>query len=283
MKLTSTRRGFLAGIGGALLTPTLSARAAPLDKVRAAGVLRVAVYQDFEPWAWTAEGRLTGIDVDIGKALADRIGVKVDYFDLLAGEDVEEDLRNAVWRGPIVGKAADVMMHVPYDRQFALRNDRVVIVAPYYREGFALACGREVDCEAPPPHFKGRRLVAELDSIPDFYLSGSFGGVLRNSVSHLPSGMAALNSVRAGSHDIAMATRAQVEHAMTAGGEALVARKGPLPALSSPGWDIAIAVKDDSRDLGDQIDTLMADLRRDGTLARIFATYGVSLREPLAS
>lgn len=283
MNLTSTRRGFLAGIGGALLTPTLPARAAPLEKVRAAGVLRVAVYQDFEPWAWTAEGGLTGIDVDIGKALADRIGVKVDYFDLLAGEDVEEDLRNAVWRGPIVGKAADVMMHVPYDRQFALRNDRVVIVAPYYREGFALACGREVDCEAPPPQFKGRRLVAELDSIPDFYLSGSFGGVLRNSVSHLPSGIAALNSVRAGSHDIAMATRAQVEHAMTAGGEALVARKGPLPALSSPGWDIAIAVKDDSRDLGDQIDTLMADLRRDGTLARIFGTYGVSLQEPLAS
>ena len=284
MTAAITRRSLLAGIGATLALPAVPLRAASLDKVRAAGVLHIGVYRDFEPWAWIADGKPTGIDVDLGSAIAAKIGVRPQFRDYLAGEDVDEDLRTIVWKGPPTGGTlSDIMMHVPYDRAFALRNDRAVIVAPYYREGFALACTRDLDCEVPPPQFKGRKLVAELDSIPDFYLSGSFGGVLRGNVTHLPSGMAALQSVRDGQNEVAMATRAQVEHALAMGGDALVARKGPLPALTSPGWDIALAVKDDSRDLGDHLETVMADLRQAGTIAQIFAKYGVTLRPPLAS
>ncbi len=278
-----TRRALIAGAGAALTLPA-AVRAASLDKVRAAGVLHIGVYRDFAPWAWVVDGRPTGIDVDLGTAIAEKLGVKPQFRDYLAGENVEEDLRTMVWKGPATGGTlSDLMMHVPYDRVFARRNDRVVIVAPYYREAFALACNREVDCEVPPPQFKGQRLAAELDSIPDFYLSGSFGGVLRRDVTHVPSGMAALQSVRDGRADVAMATLAQVEHALSLGSDALVRRKGVLPGLSSPGWDIALAVKDDSRDLGDRVETVMADLRQSGAIAAIFAKYGVTPRPPVAS
>jgi ABC-type amino acid transport substrate-binding protein len=280
-----TRRAVLAGIGAAAVLPAVPARALSLEKIHATGILRIAVYRDFEPWAWYEGSTLRGIDVDLGAAIAQKLGVKAEFRDFLAGDDVDDDLRNMVWKGPATGGTlSDIMMHAPFDRAFALRNDRVVIVAPYYREGFALGCSRAtVDCEAPPVQFKGHRIAVELNSIPDIYMSGSFGGALRSDVEHVTSGMAALDAVRAGKSEVAMATRAQVEHALAKGGETLIARKGPIPALTSPGWDIGLAVKDDSRDLGDRLDTLIPEMVADKTIPAIFERYGVTLRAPLAS
>ena len=279
--MAPSRRAMLGGVLAVMATPVL---ALPLEKVLAKKVLRVAVYQDFEPWSWTLDGKLTGIDVDLGKALADRLGLAVDYFDLMAGEGVDDDLRVAVWKGPIMGApAADLMLHVPVDRTFALRNDRVFIVSPYYREGFAIACSNgELDCDASPTEFKGHKLAAELDSIPDFYLSGSFGGMLRADVQHMKSGAAAVDAVVSGKSEVAMATRAQIESARHGAKDALVVRKAAIPLLTSPGWDIGMAVKDDGRDLADRIETEMATLKTDGTLDSIFANYGVTRTPPRA-
>jgi polar amino acid transport system substrate-binding protein len=277
------RRGFLAGALASALIPG-SASAASLDKVKAAGVMRVAVYRDFAPWSWRQDGTLVGIDVDLAEALAKAIGVRAELVDFMADEDVGDDLRNMIWRGPLIGgSAADLMMHVPYDRAFSLANDRAVFLAPYYREGFQMACGVDTDCEVAPPQLKGKRLVAELDSIPDFYLSGSFGGVLRSDVQHLTSGDAALSAVKEGRADAVLATRAQVEHALMGGNAKVKVRHGPLPALPSPGWDVGLAVKDDSRDLGDALERAVAGLQKDGTLAAIFAKYGVTPKAPLSA
>lgn len=277
------RRRFLAGALASALIPG-GAVAASLDKVKTTGVMRVAVYRDFAPWSWRQDGKLVGIDVDFAEALARAIGVRAELVDFMADEDVGDDLRNMIWRGPLIGgSAADLMMHVPYDRAFSLANDRVVFLAPYYREGFQMACGVDTDCEVAPPQFKGKRLVAELDSIPDFYLSGSFGGVLRSDVQHLTSGDAALAAVKEGKADAVLATRAQVEHALMGGNAKVKVRHGPLPALPSPGWDVGLAVKDDSRDLGDALERAVAGLQKDGTLAAIFAKYGVTPRAPLSA
>ncbi len=281
--MTPTRRGMLIGALAFGCVP-FAARARSLDTIKAAGLLRVAVYRDFEPWSWRdASGALVGIDVDLAKAIAKQLGLRVEIADFLADEDVGDDLRNMVWRGSLVGGSVyDIMMHVPVDRAFALANDRAVIGAPYYREGFAMACGIDTDCEVPPPQLKGKRLAAELDSIPDFYLSGSFGGVLRSDVTHTMSGAAAIESVKSGKADAVLATRAQIEHAMTSGAERVKVRKGPLPALPSPGWDIGVAVKDDARDLADALDQMIADFRGDGTIDAIVRKFGVTWHAPLS-
>jgi ABC-type amino acid transport substrate-binding protein len=273
------RRGFLAGLAGVAGMVALPALARPLDKVAGEGVLSVAVYRDFAPWSWRdAKGALKGIDVDLATALAAAIGAKPRFIDFLADESVEDDLRNMVWRGPLIGgSAADVMMHVPTDRRFTVQVERCVIGAPYARESFAIACGPDADCEAPPPQWAGKRLAAELDSIPDIWLSGSFGGVLRGQVRHHLSGAAALEALKAGAADVAMASRAQVEHALANNAAPQVKqRRGPIPALPSPGWDVGIAVKDDSRDLADALEAAMERFAADGTLVRLFAAHGVT-------
>lgn len=280
------RRRALALIGGgaAMLAAGRRAAAASLDKVIARGMLSIAVYRDFEPWSWREGDRLRGIDVELGELLASAIALRAEFLELIAGDDVAADLRNAVWRGSVVGQApADVMMHVPVDRQLALVNDRAVILGAYYRESFAMACNRErvPDCEAPPPAFKGRPLAAEIDSIPDFYLSSVSGGMLRSDVHHYPTGPAAVAAAAGQEADGVVATRAQIEHGLLAAGDRFVQRKGPLPMMLSPGWNVGIAVKDDSRDLGDKLESVLAALVANGKIPAIFERYGVVYRPPV--
>lgn len=281
------RRGALSLIGGAAaVAATARAFASPLDTVIANGFLSVAVYRDFEPWSWKQGDALVGIDVDIAKMLAEAIALRAEVQELIPGDDVSADLRNAVWRGSLGGRPpADVLMHVPIDRQLGLANDRAVLVAPYYRESFAMACNREQqpDCEVSPAEFKGHPVAAEIDSIPDFYLSGSFGGVLRGDVKHFPNGPAAVGATAAGTAGAVVATRAQIEHAMMTDKEKLVVRKGPLPMMMSPGWNVGMAVKDNSRDLGDKLDSVVAALVANGKIPAIFDRYGVTYRPAVES
>lgn len=283
-----SRREVLAAMGGSALVAALpqAGEAAPLAKVKDLGVLRVAVYRDNAPWSSRQDGRLSGIDVDLAQAIAAKLGVRLDAAELTADEDVSDDLRNAVWRGGLLGfLPCDVMMHVPYDRIFAGRNDQVAIVAPYYRESFGIACGSEVsDCEVPPVQFKGRRLAAEIDSIPDFYLLGAFGGVLKQDVVHYPNGVDAVAAVADSKADVVMASKAQIESVMARGtGSPLRRRKGPLPAAPSPGWDIGMAVKENSRSLGDAVDDIVTKLAASGEMKAIFDRYGVTWTPPLAA
>ncbi|HEY0271332.1 MAG TPA: transporter substrate-binding domain-containing protein [Sphingomonas sp.] len=276
------RRELFSLLGGMAMAGTAGrVFAAPLDKVIATGVLTVSVYRDFEPWSWRRDGRIVGIDVDIATMLAEAIALKADIQELIPGDDVAADLRNAVWRGSLGGRPpADVMMHVPVDRQLALANDRAVIVGPYYRESFAMACNRDrqPDCEVAPAELKGHPVAAEIDSIPDFYLSSSFGGVLRGDVKHFPSGPAAVAATAGDGGDAVIATRAQIEHALLADREKLVERKGPLPMMMSPGWNVGVAVKDNSRDLGDKLESVIAALVANGKIPAIFERYGVIYR-----
>lgn len=282
-----SRRHALAAIGGVLAGAVVGiprAAASPLDKVKARGILTVAVYKDYEPWSWLAEGRLIGIDVDLAGMLAESLGVKADVRQFLAGDDLGDDLRNMVWKGTVVGQPpCDVMMHVPVDRKLQIDNDRAVIAGPYYRETFEMACNRETtDCEVPPPQLKGRRLVVETASIPDMYLSGAFGGSLRADVRHVYTGADAVAAVASGDADATVATRAQIEHGLKPGGR-LVERKGLVPLIFNPGWNVGFAVRDDSRDLADELERQMAAVIADGRMKAIFARYGVVHREPILS
>lgn len=267
--------GALAGMGPSRFLGR--AEAAPLAKVKDLGVLRVAVYRDNRPWSWTDGGQTVGIDADVARAIAERLGVRADIAEFIADESADDDLRNAVWKGGRLGfQPCDLMMHVPFDRAFANRNDQVAIVAPYYRERFAFTCDSDIACEEPPVQWSGKRLAVELDSIPDFYLIGSFGGVLAKDVTHYMSGVEAVRAVETGKADGALATRAQIEHVAGApGGATLHTRKSPLPAFMSPGWDIGMAVRENSRTLGDAVEEIVTGLAQSGAMASIFGKYGV--------
>lgn len=276
-----TRRAFLAGLAGAGAALTLSGplRAAPLATVKELGVLRVGLYADNRPWSWDEGGVPRGIDVDLAGAIAEGLGVRTEIALVPAGEEVSDDLRNIVWRGGLLGfRRCDLMLHVPFDMQFAAQEDQVVFVAPYYREDFTALCSSQTrDCDMPPQRFVGSKVGAELDSIPDFYLVGGFGGILRGDVEHYPSGYAAAEAVHDGAVEMSVATRAQIEASMAdRPGTGAKLRKSPLPMIPSAGWDIGMAVREDSRSLGFAVEEIVGAMTADGRMAALFARHGVT-------
>ena len=53
----------------------LPAMARPLDDVRDSGAIRIAVYRDFAPFSEVSNGNFSGVDVEIGRAIAERLGL----------------------------------------------------------------------------------------------------------------------------------------------------------------------------------------------------------------
>lgn len=282
----ASRRSFLQGLALSALAASSTAFAAPLEKVKDAGVLRVGLYADNRPWSWDQGGKIAGIDADIARALAEALGVRADLQLFLAGEDISDDLRNVVWRGGLLGfQPCDVMLHVPFERQLMQAEDNVVFLAPYYRETFGAACSRDGgNCEAVPAAFKGRPITVELASIPDFYLLGHAGGTLAKDLVHVPTGYDAAAALADGSADFTVATTAQIEAVVADHADAgIKVRKGPLPMMMSPGWDIGIAVKENSRNLGFRLEEVLEQMIADGRMAAIFKSHGVNWKPALSA
>lgn len=269
-----------AAVALAFMAP--GAKARPIDQVTASGSLRVAVYRDYAPFASGKGEKLAGVDVDLGAAIAKRLGVKVDYMVLTAGESVDDDLRNGVWKGHYLGGGvADLMLHVPVDQQLALRNDNAVIFGPYYRE--------QVVVLLDPTQTSGNDLVnafgehkigVELDSLADFYLTSAFGGVLRNNVVHYRHLEEAVAAVRRGEVAGVMGPRSEVEGALHGKPGHYRVAPMPTPGLFMSSWPIGMAVKVNSHDLANSVEMIVEKMIHDGTLAKIFRKHGLSYVSP---
>jgi len=97
-----------------------------LDTILERGYIEFAAYEDFAPWSFEQNGKPVGIDVDLAHLIAADLGVEAKIRLVAAGETLDADLRNWVWKGPVVGgRVANVMMHVPYDSEFACRVEQV--------------------------------------------------------------------------------------------------------------------------------------------------------------
>ena len=256
------------------------AEARPLAAVQASGSLRVAVYQDFPPFAEGPRGDLRGLDVDLGAAIAERLGVKVDYMVVNAGQNVDADLRNAIWRGPIVGGAvADLMLHVPVDPR--LGDGKVVIFAPYYVERVVVVTDpTQTGGDTLLDAFKDHKVGVEGDSLADLYLMGAFGDELRENVVHFLTVKEAVEALQRGEVAGVMAQRSEIEGALKdKRGQYRIAAM-PTPGLLISSWRPGMAVKEDARDLADALETIADTMIRDGSLAALFAKYGLTYASP---
>lgn len=115
-----------------------------LESLRQCGTLEVAVYAEYPPYSFRdSASEPQGIDVDIARALAQRLKLNLKLRMISAGDSVSDDLRNHLWKGHYLGGGvADVMLHVGYDGDFAKQEDHVTLFAPYFHESLAVAYKR---------------------------------------------------------------------------------------------------------------------------------------------
>lgn len=258
------------------------ASARPLDEVRAAKVLRVVVYRDNPPFSYLEAEQARGIDVDIGRAVAREIGVEAEIIPRMFAEDVDDDLRFNVWKGPYSdGGIGDVMMHVPVDRDLMARNPLAVISNAYFQERVALAIDRTRLSEPQTfDVFMEHKIGAQYSTVADYFLLRYNGGKLINNIAHYTKLEKGVDEFLKGDTAALLEVQSALEGMLhTKGGKADFVDL-PMPGLVRKTWIVGTAVKDNSRDLGYAIGNALDTLKASGELEGIFARYGVTYVAP---
>lgn len=273
------RRRLLAGAALAGLGASATARdgeESALERVRRRGMLVVGVYQDFPPF--NQKGR--GIDIELASLVAKAVGVPLSLMEFPAGETLNDDLRNVVWRGHYLGWGpADVMLHVPMDRPLAEANPQVDIFGPYYRERVMLAWDRE---RGPAPEtaegLRGLTIAVAGPSLAGALLAGVDGGALRADLrTQHEDGYAAAQSLREGKVALAAGQASELEAALADVSRYEVV---PLPVPRAPrnGWVVGCAVKRGADDLARPIQDRLVEASQGSELRDLFKRYGVTWR-----
>jgi ABC-type amino acid transport substrate-binding protein len=284
-----TRRRWLTTVAALPLLSALPAVQAQeltdLARIQASGVLKVAVYKDNAPFSSGPANAMTGLDVSLAEALATQLGLKLALLPFDAGENMNDDLRNMVWKGHYLGYGpADVMLHVPVDRYLMNENRQALIFAPYMREVPTLLFdARKIAEVRSPEDLKDLPLAVERGAGQASLLMGYGGGLLRNQVSVQVSGPLAAQQVVEGKAAAAYVTRAQAESAL--------APLNPRPEhfrltelvlgnIPNRGWPVGMAIKASHKDLGQALEAAMQRLRSSGELLAIFRQQGLTLTAP---
>jgi polar amino acid transport system substrate-binding protein len=249
-----------------------------LEKARERGTLEVSVYRDYPPYSYEVKGQYTGIDVDLAAALAQELGLKLTLRPFIAGEDLDDDLRNQVWRGSLLGGGVgDVMMHVGADPEYIRRQSKVSIFGIYLHESIVLALRpNRFKTFVSMEQLKDKKTGVELGSISDLYLSDVYGGSLRESVARFPTASAAVKAFIDDEIDALMLPRGEMQGLTTLqGGAAFKASEVTFKGLFRNKWDIGVAVKTGSPALKTALQTALTALMSNGKLAEIYARYGL--------
>ncbi len=268
-----------------LMSLTQSAGARPLDDVIEAGELRVIVYTNAKPFSWEEGGKVVGINADLGRAIAKQLGVKPKIIARGAGEEVDDDIRSNIWQGPRTGGVkGDIMMHVPMERELIARNNLAAVSNAYYHEEVILALksdvlGEDADLQSFQDG-KGNKVACQFATSTHYFLAFADDGKLRNNVSpFIKFESAAENFLEGGAAGL-MGRRAQIESALNGSDLKLRFLIPEFPETLRSRWNVGMAVKEDSRDLGYAIGAALRKLKASGELAEIFEKYGVSYVDP---
>lgn len=270
------------------------------DDVIDSGYIRIGTYRDFPPYSFEQNNQPAGVDIEVGKRIADALGVELQVHWITPDENLGDDLRNHVWKGhyldkdpdvPLAQKTlADVMMRVPYDRDYAymrestgeLTNEQVVLFGPYQRESWRIAFdSQKIDEVSTVAVFQYHPIGTEVDSLPAFYLTSAFAGRLRKNTHHFPSMPAAFAAMTNGKVDAVMGMRAEVDWQLHQRGDSRykVGENG-FPMMGKQKWDLGMAVKHTYRQLGYAVEEVVDTLVRSGEMAQIYQQYGLTYEKP---
>jgi ABC-type amino acid transport substrate-binding protein len=262
---------------------TIPASARPLDDVVRTGVLRVVVYYDNAPFS-SGQGSddAAGVDTDLGRALAAKLGVKPDILVRTAGEEVDDDVRSNIWQGPRTGGLkGDVMLHVPMDRELIARNPEAVFTNPYHHEETVIAFSAEAVADSAGVEvFRERKVAVKFSTAAHYYLAFADEGAYRNNVSPFRQLDGAVENFLAGESVAIMGTRSELEASLRSAPFGVRYVKSDMTPALRASWTLGMAVAEDSRDLGYALGKALRELRASGELKAIFEKHGVSLVPP---
>ncbi|MBU0806881.1 MAG: transporter substrate-binding domain-containing protein [Gammaproteobacteria bacterium] len=274
------------------LSEPLLAQVRSYDSIVESGVLKVALYEDFPPYSFQQDGQPRGVDYDIAQALAAGLGLTLEVIWAPPGEKLDDDLRDYIWRGHYLRpkQLADVMLRVPYDREFSYKsnefgelvNELVVMFGPYQRERWQVAFDqRRLKAVPSVAVFQRHPIGVEVESVPSFYLSSVFDGMLSKMTHHYRNPQEAFAAMKAGEVDAVMALRGEVDwQRKLAADSQLALAENAYPNMGKQVWDIGMAVHESNRQLAYALEEKLEELILAGELKRIYGQYGLRYELP---
>lgn len=261
-----------------VISSSAMAQARDLDEIKEKGVIRVAMYNDYPPYS--ARGK--GVDVDIADALARRLKVRLDPLWFDADENVDDDLRNMVWKGHYLGHGpADVMIHAPVDPELMKRNPQVRLLAPYNRERLAIARDVGKIPSFDDLSFLDQQLIgAEEASLASIVLLSYDGGKYRERVRHFKSPSLAVAAMLRGEVGAVMLQQGEAEGLLNGKSGVAISLPPMMGPLAQRQWSVGLAVKSAHKALAEAIEVAMAEMVRDGEMEKLFAKYGMKYIRP---
>ena len=269
-----------------------SLNARSLEQIKEEGNIIVAIYEDFPPYSYIENGVEKGIDIDIAKEIAKKIGVTPIWYWTGSDENLDDDLRNIIWKGNLIHKTkADVMLRVPFDYEYIrekdvstgeFSNELVVMKSPYHAERWVIATNKEYIPEIKTlANLKAHKIGVEIDTLPDAHLTSSFAGSLRSNVKHYKTIKEAAEDLKNGKIDAVAGLKTQLEFFLDFNNNKdKYYMTNKIDYVKSK-WDLGVAVRTDFRALSYEIDGLISELFMKGKIKEIFLKYNVSYEQPL--
>ncbi|WP_299693654.1 transporter substrate-binding domain-containing protein [uncultured Tateyamaria sp.] len=251
-----------------------------LDQIQDQGHMLFAVYEDYPPYSWEENGEARGVDIEIARIIAEDIGVEARFNFVAAGENLDADLRNNIWRGALIGgRIANVMMRIPYDSAFKCRVEQVVFTGQYAGESIAIAYDKASypDEKPVPAYFRFDTVGVENDSISDFYLSGFVGGQLQKNIRRFPTTVDAMAALNAGEVMAVMGPLGALEHGLT---DRTAVHQPPLAGFAVSEWTLGVAVNFRYRPLSYFVDDAINYALQDGRIPAIYEKYRLTHQTP---
>ncbi|MEY8213294.1 MAG: transporter substrate-binding domain-containing protein [Colwellia sp.] len=267
------------------------------DDIIESNEIFIAVYNDFPPFSYKDNGKAKGIDIDLAQIIAKQLDVKLRLRWMTADENVDDDLRNNLWKGHYLKKTvADLMLRVPYDRDYSLIRDdigelvhqHVHMFAPYHTESWKIIYNNEkIDSVDTIGVFQYYDIGVEIDSVPQFYLSSAFRGSMRDHAKQFLSIKDAMDAMTVNEVDAVMGLNSQISYFQnkisvndTISENHYVLAENDFPMMGKPQWDIGMAVKADYRQLGYAVADIVEAMVAQGELEHIFSNYHVLYKTP---
>ncbi len=267
-------------------------RVRAFDDIIESGVLKVAMYENFPPYSYQQDGQPRGVDFELAQKLAEGLGLKLEVLWVTPDETLDDDLRNFIWKGHYLRRdvLADVMLRVPYDREFSYKrnelgeliNELVVMFGPYQRERWQTAYDdRRIEDVPSVAVFQYHPIGVEVDSVPSFYLSSVFEGRLAKNLHHYPSVQQAFAALKEGEVDATMAMRGAIEWLMAQAGDShLKLAENAYPNMGKQVWDLGMAVHESNRQLAYALEEVLEPLILEGGMEKLYAKHGLHYELP---
>jgi polar amino acid transport system substrate-binding protein len=247
--------GFLA-----IATPCCVTHARPLESIQNRGLLVICANPNALPFA-SKGGNRRGFELELGEALAGQLGVKLE-------------VGWVVFPNQLGRVDCDMVLDAIVD-QASAQERHVRLSKPYQASGVAIALRPDVNGVAGFADLRGRRVGAMVGSLASVSLG-------QKGLPTIPFTFEddMIEAVGKGELDAALATPASIGYYNLLHKDAPVKMVRAYENEPEFAWDIAVGMRRSDDALVAAINQAIDHLLADGTVNRIYASYGIGPAPP---